>query len=85
MDNARAHQAQQLLDNPIFLEALEQVNQGINREMDTIKPDDIKSMQSLIMMRQAANKIFQHIHLIAQDNDAKVKVFNARPRNRFGF
>ena len=79
-DQLRAAQAQQLLDNAIFQEALTQVNDSINREMDTIKPDDIKGMQSLVLMRQAANRIVQHVHLVA--TGAKVSEFNARPKRR---
>lgn len=70
-----------LLDNPVFRELMEEVNKGINRELDIIKPDDIKSMQGIVMMRQAVNKIAQYITVSATDN--QVGQFNAKQKKRF--
>lgn len=80
-DQMRAHQAELLLSNEIFKEALEQVNIGINREMDSIKTNDKESAYNLIQLRQAANKIIQHITNVANSN--KVTEFNAKKKRQF--
>ncbi len=81
-DKMRAHQAKLLLDNPVFLEALEQVQMGINREMDTVKPNDVEAMKWLVLSRQAANRIINHITEAAKDD--KIGEYNARlKRKRF--
>jgi len=79
LDNKmRAHQAQLLLDNQIFQEALEEVNKSINREMDSIKLNDKDSAYQLIQLRQAANKIVNYINTVATCD--KVPEFNARKK-----
>lgn len=80
-DQMRAHQAELLLSNEIFKEALEQVNIGINREMDSIKTNDKETAYNLIQLRQAANKIIQHITNVANSN--KVTEFNASKKRKF--
>jgi len=77
----RAHQAQLLLDNQIFQEALEEVNKSINREMDNIKLNDKDSSYQLIQLRQAANKIVTYIHTVATSD--KVEEFNALKKRSF--
>ena len=79
-DQMRAHQAELLLSNEIFKEALEQVNIGINREMDSIKTNDKETAYNLIQLRQAANRIIQHVHSVA--NSAKVTEFNAKKKRK---
>lgn len=74
---------QAILDNPVFMEALDEINKGINRDMDHVKPDDIKTMQGLIMTRQAVNKVINYIMNEANNSDNKVKEFNARPKRFF--
>lgn len=70
-----------LMENPVFLELMDEVNKGINREFDTVKPDDTLTMQGLVMMRQAVNKIVQYLAINATDNT--VDNFNARQKKRF--
>lgn len=85
MSTATANEAQVILDREYFQRALQQITDGINRELDDVKPNDIETIKALVAQRQAANKIVQHIVFVAQDNDSKVKTFNAKPKNRFGF
>ena len=80
MSDMRANQAQLLLDNIVFQEALEQVNVAINREMDTIKLNDKETAYQLIQLRQAANKIVNHIVSVAESD--KVTEFNARRKRK---
>ena len=70
-----------LLENPVFIELMAEVNKGINRELDTVKPDDLKSMQGIVMTRQALNRIVEYITVNSSDN--KVDQFNARQKKRF--
>ena len=80
-ENTRAMHAQLLLDNPVFIEALDEVNKSINRELDKVKPDDIKSMQGLVMQRQSVNKIIQHIYTSAKSG--QVVAYNAAQKRKF--
>jgi len=80
-ENIRADHATQLLDNPIFQEALEQVNKAINVEMDKVSPTDKETALALIHLRQAANRIIQHIINVA--SSPKVTEFNAKQKRKF--
>ena len=71
--------AKNLLNNPVFLGLLEEVNKGIGREMDLVKPDDLKGMQSLVLLRQASTKIVTYIATSAESS--KVTDFNAKPKS----
>ena len=74
--------AKELLSNPFFKEVLFEVNKDINREMDNVKPDDLKAMQGLVLLRQSMTKIITHISVSAESE--KVTAFNAKPkRNLF--
>jgi len=68
--------AKQLLSNPVFLILLDEVNKGINRDMDIVKPDDLKGMQALVLLRQASTKIISYIALAAETS--KVTEFNKK-------
>lgn len=76
-------QAKQLLSNPVFLRLLEEVNKSINRDMDTVKPDDLKGMQALVLLRQATTKIVTYIATEAESS--KITEFNAKPKKMFNF
>ena len=79
-EQIKAAQAQQLLDNDVFKEALEQVTRGINKEMDSVKPGDTEKAMYYVTMRQAANRIIQHIISVAED--PKITEFNAKRKRR---
>ena len=74
------YHAKNLLENPVFKSALEEVNKEINREMDMVKHDDLKAMQSLILLRQAANRIITHVVNTAESG--KITEFNAKPKRK---
>lgn len=76
-DEIRAVHAKALLENPIFIEALERINQSINREMDKIKNDE-KHALSLVKDRQAVNKVIQYVVSVAENH--KVTEFNQKKR-----
>ena len=76
----RQASGQQLLDNQTFNDCIIEVNKSINRELDTIKPNDLKAMQGIVIMRQAANKIYNYIVSEAHNKDNEVKAFNARKK-----
>ncbi len=78
-EQIRAKYANDLLDNPVFLEAMEQIQVGINRELEDpkIKPDD---SFRLALLRQACAKVITHITSVA--NSPKVTEFNARQKQR---
>lgn len=81
-EQIRAKYAQDLLDNPVFQEALEQVTKGISREMDNVKPDDKETSMGLVMLRQGANRVVKHIIEVAES--PKISEFNAKmKRKRF--
>ena len=73
-----AMHGQLLLDNPVFQMALEEVRNGIGREMDNAGLDDVKTHQALVLMRQAANRVVQHVIGCAQSG--KIEQFNAKRR-----
>jgi hypothetical protein len=75
-EEIRAEHARELLDNPIFKESLEQVNLGINREMDDLEIGDKDGAYDLVQLRQAVNRVIQHI--ITTANTGKVTAFNAK-------
>ena len=72
--------AKQLLSNPVFLTLLDEVNKGINREMDIVKPDDLKGMQALVLLRQASTKIISYI--VSAAETSKVTDFNAKQKRK---
>jgi len=76
----REFNAKALLDNPIFMELLEEVNKGINRDMDMVKPDDVKGMQALVLLRQASTKIVTFI--VSAAESGKITEFNAKPKRK---
>ena len=76
----KEYNAKQLLANPIFMELLEEINKGINRDMDTVKPDDLKGMQALVLLRQATTKIITYI--VTEAESGKITEFNARPKRK---
>ena len=73
-------QAKALLNNPVFIGLLDEVNKGINRDMDSVKPDDLKGMQALVLLRQASTKIITYIATEAESG--KITEFNAKPKRK---
>lgn len=72
--------AKQLLSNPVFIGILESINKDIGREMDMVKPDDLKTMQALVLLRQASTKIITHVALAAESG--KITEFNAKTKRK---
>ena len=72
--------AKALLSNPIFLACMESVHADINREMDSVKHDDLKGMQSLVLLRQASTKIISYIAESAEKT--KVSDFNSSNKRK---
>jgi len=76
----KEYNAKQLLSNPMFLELLDEVNKGINREMDSVKPDDVKAMQALVLLRQASTKIVSYV--VSAAESGKITEFNAKRKSK---
>lgn len=76
----REYNAKQLLANPIFMELLEEINKGVNRDMDMVKPDDLKGMQALVLLRQASTKIITYI--VTEAESGKITEFNAKTKRK---
>ena len=74
------YHAKQLLANPVFISLLENVNVEVNREMDSVKRDDLKTMQALVLLRQASTKIITYI--VSAAEAGKVAEFNAKPKRK---
>ena len=74
------YHAKNLIDNPVFLDCMKEVHADINREMDNVKRDDLKNMQSLVLLRQATTKIISFIAEAAESR--KVTKFNANPKRK---
>ena len=72
--------AKQLLSNPVLIGILESINKDIGREMDTVKPDDLKAMQALVLLRQASTKIITHV--VSASESGKITEFNAKPKRK---
>lgn len=72
--------AKQLLDNPVFINTLESINKDIGLEMDMVKPDNLKQMQALVLLRQASTKIITHVVLAAESG--KITEFNAKTKRK---
>jgi len=72
--------AKQLLSNPVFLTLLEEISKDIGREMDAVKADDLKTMQALVLLRQAQTKIISYVANAAESE--KVTEFNAKPKRK---
>lgn len=70
--------AKQLLDNPVFVKLLDEINKGINRDMDIVKRDDLAGMQALVLLRQASTKIITYI--VTEAESGKITEFNAKPK-----
>lgn len=77
-EKIRAAHAQALLDNPVFTEALEQVQIGINRDLEQVtEPEDAFR---LALLRQASANIITYI--VASAESPKISDFNALQKQR---
>jgi len=48
--------------------------------MDTLKPDDLKGMQALVLLRQEYTKIITYI--VEESESVKITEFNAKPKRK---